>query len=138
MFVSCLMDLVEFPGLKAFAFLVASAQSEIEVYGDDSEMQDSQQMGTIITSMAQRTKFLEAIQELRGHYKSSIQKYPVSNHSVTKIFVPTKFPEDGNDGEHWDGVNLTITYRWTQNLEFIEVHVENGYVTQNPNLNGRC
>lgn len=143
MFRSCKMDAVDFPGLKAFAFLVAAAQNEIEVYGDDPDMQDSMQHGTIITNLEMRTQFREAIQELRKHYKSTVQKFADGGqsfvtYSITKIFVPTIFPEDGNDGEQWDGVNLNITYRWTTEVEWICVDVENGYVLQNPNLNGRC
>lgn len=142
MFRSCKMDAVDFPGLRSFSFLVAAAQNETEVYGNDPDMQDSMQHGTIITNLEQRQQFRDAIQELRKHYKSEVQKWAgrgVSHvtHSITKIFVPTIFPEDGNDGEQWDGVNLTITYDWSQTLEWICVDVENGYVLQNPNLNGR-
>lgn len=124
MFVSCQMDLIDFPGLQSFAFLVAAAQTEVEVYaGTDDE--DSMQMGTIITSVEQRNQFRDAIQVLRQHYKSELSKYNDRFVSITKIFVQTKFPEDGNDGEWFDGVMLTITYRYASDLEFIEVHVKN-------------
>ena len=124
MFVSCDMDLVEFDGLKSLAFLVAAAQNEVEVYAG-TEDEDSMQMGTIITSDAQRAQFRDAIQDLRQYYKSDLTKYPDRHVSITKMFVQTKFPEDGNDGEWYDGVMLTITYRWEPDLEYIEVHVKN-------------
>jgi len=124
MFVSCDMDLMEFDGLKSLAFLVAAAQNEVEVFaGTDAE--DSMQMGTIITSDAQRAQFRDAIQDLRQYYKSDLEKLDGGKMSITKMFVQTKFTEDGNDGEWYDGVMLTITYRWMPDLEYIEVHVKN-------------
>jgi hypothetical protein len=123
-----------FPCRHNLVWLKEQAKKQTEVFGDDSECQDSDEQGIVIKSPEQLQEFRFHIQELRKRYRSEIKKYPENLYSITKIFVSGRFDEDGWDGEEWHGVEITFEYKYTDSIEYVSIGMKDAVVTKNPNL----
>jgi hypothetical protein len=134
MFHSATIDPLPFPCRHNLVWLKEQAKKQAEVFGDDSECQDSDEQGIVIKNSEQLQEFRFHIQELRKRYRSEMKKYLENKYSITKIFVSCRFDEDGWDGEEWHGVEITFEYKYTDSVEYISIGMKDAVVTKNPNL----
>jgi hypothetical protein len=96
------------------------------------EEADSDQHGIIVRTQSDQAYWRGIVQALRREFKSELRKYPEAKCSVTNVFVPTVFDEDGNDGEMWEGVSICIEYHEKPGLVYLVIDMENAKVYENP------